>query len=265
MPFAVVVADANYGSVPTFLDELEARGLAYVVAVDADFGLRWPEEVRAAAAPPPPYSGRGRPRRTPLPPRHTAAALAAAIPDVAWRTVTWRRGTAGPLRKRVAALRLHRGVSGRGGNNRARVRTGPEGWFLVERPADGEEGDPKYYLSNLPADTPLDRLVALAHSRWTIEQFYEDAKGECGLADHQGRRWDSLHRHLALAMLAYSFLVLQRSAAGPDGVGLPPLRDRPVAPGRPPPDPRLAPARPRPLVRPVRPDLPLPAPPELTK
>ena len=77
-------------------------------------------------------------------------------------------------------------------------------------------------LANLPADTPLDRLVALAHSRWVVEQFYEEAKGECGLADHQGRRWDSLHRHLALAMLAYSFLVLQRAAPPAEG-GLPPL------------------------------------------
>jgi SRSO17 transposase len=265
VPFAVVVADANYGSTPAFLDGLEARGCAYVVAVDADFGLRWPEEVRAAAAPPPPYGGRGRPRKTPLPPRHTAAELAAAIPDAAWRTVTWRTGTAGPLRRRVAALRLHRGTGGRAGNTRARVTTGPEGWFLVERPAVGEEGDPKYYLSNLPPDTPLERLVALAHSRWVVEQFYEDAKGECGLADHQGRRWDSLHRHLALAMLAYTFLVLQRSGADPARVGLSPLRQRPLPSSRPPPDPHLAPAGPCPLVRPVRTDQPLPAAPELTK
>jgi SRSO17 transposase len=265
VPFAVVVADANYGSTPSFLDGLEARALAYVVAVDADFGLRWPAEVAAAAAPPPPYGGRGRPRKTPLPPRHTAAELAAAIPEDAWRTVTWRAGADGPLRRRVVALRLHRGTGSRAANTRARIRTGAEGWFLVERPADGEDGDPKYYLSNLPADTPLERLVALAHSRWTIEQFYEDAKGECGLADHQGRRWDSLHRHLALAMLTYSFLVLQRTGTAVAGAGFPPLRPRPVAPGGAPPDPRLAPARPRPLARPVRPDPPLPAATKLTK
>jgi hypothetical protein len=42
-----------------------------------------------------------------------------------------------------------------------------------------------------------------------IEQFYEDAKQECGLDDFQGRRWDGLHRHLALVMLAYIFLALQ--------------------------------------------------------
>jgi SRSO17 transposase len=57
----------------------------------------------------------------------------------------------------------------------------------------------------------LERLAALAKSRWAIEQFYEDAKGECGLSDYQGRRWEGLHRHLALSMLAYSFLMLHSS------------------------------------------------------
>jgi hypothetical protein len=51
--------------------------------------------------------------------------------------------------------------------------------------------------------------VELAHLRWSVEQFYEDAKGECGFDHFQGRSWTGLHRHLALVMLAYSFLMLQ--------------------------------------------------------
>jgi hypothetical protein len=54
----------------------------------------------------------------------------------------------------------------------------------------------------------LERLASLANSRWAVEQFYEDGKGECGLGDFQGRRWEGLHRHLALSMMAYSFLML---------------------------------------------------------
>ncbi len=56
----------------------------------------------------------------------------------------------------------------------------------------------------------------MAKSRWAIEQFYEDAKGECGLGDYQGRRWDGFHRHLALVMVAYSFLMLHSSDLGED-------------------------------------------------
>lgn len=62
---------------------------------------------------------------------------------------------------------------------------------------------------------------------WLIEQFYEDSKGECGLDDYQGRRWDGLHRHVALVMLAYSFLVHHRLAApGAAAGGFPPSTPR---------------------------------------
>jgi hypothetical protein len=60
----------------------------------------------------------------------------------------------------------------------------------------------------------LKRLVELVHLRWPVEQFYEDGKGECGLDHFQGRSWESLHRHLALVMLAYTFLMLQ--SLGPE-------------------------------------------------
>jgi SRSO17 transposase len=96
------------------------------------------------------------------------------------------------------------------------VSTGPEGWLIAERPLADEEGETKYYFSTLPADLSVERLGALAHSRWVIEQFYEDAKGECGLGDYQGRRWDGVHRHLALVMLAYSFLAIH-SSIHPEG------------------------------------------------
>ncbi len=90
----------------------------------------------------------------------------------------------------------------------------------------GEQAAPeiKYWFSSLPPQTSLERLVTLAHARWVIEQFYEDAKQECGLDDFQGRRWDGLHRHLALVMLAYSFLALQPLQLPlPAGEDFPPL------------------------------------------
>jgi hypothetical protein len=115
-----------------------------------------------------------------------------------------------------------------------RVYTGPQGWLLGERPVLGDHGDVKWYYSNLPVDTPLHRLVALAHSRCPVEQFYEDAKGECGLDHYQGRRWDGLHRHLAMVMLAYSFLARQRWTPA-DSAGFSPLRGAPVVSSDPPP------------------------------
>ena len=100
------------------------------------------------------------------------------------------------------------------------MHTGPEGWLLCERPLAGETGKkPKWYYANLPAKTPVLVLVRLAHSRWAVEQFYEENKGECGLDNYQGRRWDGLHRHLALVILADSFLVVQRLVASTEFEG----------------------------------------------
>jgi SRSO17 transposase len=105
-----------------------------------------------------------------------------------------------------------------------RVVTAAEGWLIAERPLrrsageeePAEEGELKYYYGSLGADESLERLAALSHSRWAIEQFYEDAKGECGLGDYQGRRWEGLHRHLALSMVTYSFLMVHSSELSED-------------------------------------------------
>jgi hypothetical protein len=82
----------------------------------------------------------------------------------------------------------------------------------------------------------IDRTVQTGKVRYPgqmvhvpMEQFYEDTKGECGLDHYQGRRWDGLPRHLALVMLAYSFLARQ-CWMPTDPVGFSPSRERPSFP-----------------------------------
>jgi SRSO17 transposase len=119
-------------------------------------------------------------------------------------TIAWHEHAGTVLRKQFAAVRVHWATGGAQlSTSHHQGTTGPEGWLLGER-------EVKWYFRNLPADTRLQRLVELAHSRWPTEQFYEDAKGKCGLDHYQGRRWDGLHRHLALVMPAYSFVTRQR-------------------------------------------------------
>jgi len=288
VPFAVVVADAGYGDTPAFLAGLEERGVPYVCGVASDFGVRLPQAVRQAAppGPPPAKRGRGQPKKPRPAPLLTVAAVGDALPPDAWQTVTWRDGShdptgaTGTLRKQFVALRVHR-ANGGGHlpNTNHRVSTGPEGWLLIERPrpdesgasgASGSSAERKYYVSSLPADTPLPRLVELAHARWAIEQFYEDAKGECGLDDYQGRRWDGLQRHLALVMLAYSFLAVQAlpQLAGPTGVdaaGAFPPGTPPQSAGGPSPNPGLAVPGSRPLAHRDQPDPSLPSTEKLTQ
>src|SRR5258708_32977127 len=131
------------------------------------------------------------------------------------------------MQVQAVALRVHWATgSALHSTSHSRVHTGPEGWLLAERPVpeavaespqptptetpEKEEEKIKYWFSVLPEDASVQRLILLAHARWVIEQFYEDAKQECGLDHFQGRSWEGLHRHLALVMLAYSFLMVYR-------------------------------------------------------
>jgi SRSO17 transposase len=233
VPFAWVVADAGYGDNPTFLQGLEARHGAYVVGVSSTFGVRLPDEVRAVALVLPRPRGRGQPKKPRPAPLYQAQAVLETLPAERWQTITWRQHDDMALRKQCVAVRVHWATGGaQFSTSHSRVSTGPEGWRLGERPVPGDHGDVKWYYSNLPPDTSLQRLVELAHSRWPIEQFYEDAKGECGLDDYQGRRWDGLHRHLALVMLAYSFVARQRWTPA-RSAGFSPLTGAPVVSGSP--------------------------------
>jgi SRSO17 transposase len=206
-----------------------------------------PAEVQAAAAQVPIYGGRGQPRKPRPAPLYTVKELIAAQPASAWQTIEWREGTKGTMQVQALAIRVHWATgSSLHSTSHSRVHTGPEGWLLAERPvpeavaddsqsppvepAEKEEEKIKYWFSVWPKESSLSRLVLLAHARWVIEQFYEDAKQECGLDHFQGRSWDGLHRHLALVMLAYSFLAWQRLQLPlPAGEVFPPLCDTKLA------------------------------------
>ncbi len=211
VPFAILVTEAGYG-IPTFLRALDERHLSSVCAVASDFGVRLPSEMEQVAIPPaePTKRKRGQPKKPRPAPRHDAQEITKAQPQEAWQTVEWREGSRGPLRTQLVALRVHAATGcARHSETHGRSWTGPEGWLLGERPLPGEEGEPKWFFSCLPAETALTRLVELAHRRWPVEQFYEDGKGECGLDPFQGHSGKGLHRHLALVMVAYTFLMLQ--------------------------------------------------------
>jgi len=218
-----VVADAGYGDQPSFLDGLETRGLPYAIGVSSTLRFRLAKDVEADPGDEtPPYSGRGRPRRAVTLadriPSREAAALIEALPSQAWRVVAWREGVKGGLVKRFARVKVYRaGLRG--------AASDTAGWLIGERPVEGHHGEEKYYFAWGLDQTSLGDLVELAHARWVIERFYQDAKGELGLDHYEGRSWNGFHRHIALVMLANSYLTL-RQCYGPEDIP-PPTRGEP--------------------------------------
>jgi SRSO17 transposase len=205
----VVQADGGYGDITSFRLGLEARELDYVVQVKGATSAQ-----PADAAPiTPPYSGRGRPRaaRYPAPPQ-SLRELALAAGHQTARPVSWRAGDRGPLTGRFVALRV------RPANDAQRHPDGglPGRWLLAEWP-EGKPEPVKYWLSNLPADTPLERLVALAKLRWRVEHDYRELKQCLGLDHYEGRSYRGLHHHLTCVSVAHAFLTCQRLQHRRDG------------------------------------------------
>ena len=87
------------------------------------------------------------------------------------------------------------------------------GWLRCERPLGGRTAT-KYYLSDLPPDTLLTHLVRLAHTRWAIEQHYQDFKTELGLDHFEGRSDPGWHHHMVISAVAYAFLQAERLRRG---------------------------------------------------
>jgi SRSO17 transposase len=147
VPHRCVVADADYGDNPNFLAGLEARQASYVVGVRTDFQVSL--------------------GRAPTSPVWRTDELLQTVPRWQWRTIRWRRGSKGWLRKKFVAVRGWR-VTSDGQCH--------EGWLVGERATQGQPEERKYFWSHLPLDTPLEVLAGYAHRRHTIEQFHEEAR-----------------------------------------------------------------------------------------
>ena len=187
----VALMDASYGSNSALRAGVSALALSYVAGIVST--------VKVRAAP-----DRGAPER-----RSSVKELALGLPKHAWRTITWREGSADPLRSRFARVRV-RTAPIRGAAKRA------EETLLIEWP-EGEAEPTKYWLSTLDEKISFRRLVDIAKMRWRIERDYQELKQEIGLGHYEGRGWPGFHHHGTLCIAAYGFLISERETIPPSG------------------------------------------------
>jgi len=201
--FGCVLADAGYGLSAPFRQGLSERGLHWAVGIP-----KHQKVYSADVAMVFPVAARGRPRQRHIPDTISVAAHT-MLETAQWRQVSWRRGTKGRLSARFAALRVRiaDGPTQRIHDMGAQHLPGEDVWVVGERRSTGER---KYYLSNLPADTPLKQLAGAIKARWVCEQAHQQLKEELGLDHFEGRSWTGLHRHALMTMIAYAFLQSRR-------------------------------------------------------
>ncbi|HEY2200293.1 MAG TPA: IS701 family transposase [Solirubrobacteraceae bacterium] len=207
----VVLADGAYGDNTQLRSGLEDRGLSYVLDVKGGTSA-YSEEVQRER---PDYKGRGRP---PVARYHQAPGslkeLALAAGKKAAKTVTWREGTRGKMSSRFLAVRVRpANIELRHAAHKADHDL-PVCWLICEWPSKASEPT-KYWLSNLPAETPLKDLVRLGKMRWRIEHDYRELKDALGLDHFEGRTYRGWNHHVTLVSIAQAFLTLERRRRPP--------------------------------------------------
>jgi SRSO17 transposase len=75
-----------------------------------------------------------------------------------------------------------------------------------------------YVLVFAPTGTSLEEIVEAFGARWTVEQCFEEAKGEVGLDEYEVRSWHGWYRHVTLSMLALAFLAALRANGDEDAL-----------------------------------------------
>ena len=192
--------DEWYGSKPSFLRALDDRQQRFVGEIPKDF-MGWidPPAVTERRE-----RGRGRKRRRMVVGSPEAASVEQlanchpALRDQDWQTWRIKDGDKGPIVWKVKHVMLH--VKDEEGLPRKCYHL-----LVCDNPLTGQR---KYFLSNAPADTPLNDLLRVAFSRWPIERCFQEQKGEVGLTDWEGRTWLGLQRHLILTAVSHLVLVI---------------------------------------------------------
>lgn len=197
VPCGWVLGDAVYGADRRLRAMLEGRGKPYLLGIRGNDGLE--AELGGDVG------------------RHAPEALAGALPPRAWRRLSAGAGTKGERLFDWARVRLAR-PSDEGGGALPRER-----WLLVRRSIADPE-DLAYFVVFGPAGLRLVDLARVAGRRWLVEECFEAAKQEVGLADYEVRSWHGWHRHATLAMLALALLAGLRAGLNvlKGGGGTPP-------------------------------------------
>jgi SRSO17 transposase len=215
VPHCAIIGDTFYGTDGGFRKTLREWKEPYVLAVKSTHISVVPEDT-TIIQPPEKNVGRGRPQihhnfpKTIHP--KTADQVAKELSENNWKTVEWSEGTKGKLSAKFYRMRVRVSNSGR--------PTEETGWLLFEKKKRREL---KVYICWGLDDAPLEKLVEIAHTRWVIEQGFKQMKGDLGLDDFEGRKWQGWHHHASMVMIAFCYLMLLRIKGVSSGEKLPTL------------------------------------------
>ena len=187
VPFGWATGDEVYGSDRKLRLWLEGEGISHVMAIKSNDKLwvlteKGPREVRADR-------------------------LVSLVDGSNWVRYSTGEGAKGPRVYGWAAVDIRP------------LKEPGKGYWLLARRSIAKPEELAYYVCFGPEGTTLEELVRVAGTRWTIEECFEEAKGQVGLDQYEVRKWDGWHRDMTLAMLAHAYLAVVRQQANALGSG----------------------------------------------
>lgn len=194
VPPAPVLGDEVYGASAEFRGRLRSLGLEYMLNAGGDL-LAWttPVKTRLAkkywdVADDQPSAG-------------SLANLSRSIGRRLWRSVTWSAADGTKRSTRIACLPVYLY------SDLDRL-TGewPQTWLVVDWP-DGDAEPYHLYTASFRHTPSPTRCLRLSRGRFVIEQCFQRKKTDLGFDHYEGRSWRGFHHHLALASVAYLFVL----------------------------------------------------------
>jgi SRSO17 transposase len=200
--FEWLTFDEGYGAKPEFLRQLDARNQWFVGEVPCSF-FAWARLPRTTQK----QEKQGRKRlkkrlvKGECPPIEVRKMLkySPVLRDQPWTKYCIKETDKGPIVWDVKECTIHIRSERNG------IPMDKPFRLIVARNAM-DENEIKYFVSNAPADEPLDHLLLAGFSRWRVERSFQDTKQKLGLGDYEGRCYTGLMRHLLLCTLSYYFL-----------------------------------------------------------
>ena len=83
----------------------------------------------------------------------------------------------------------------------------PQTWLVVDWP-EGQAAPYHLYLASFKSRPSAPRCLRLSRGRFASEQCFQRAKTDLGLDHYEGRSWRGFHHYLALAAVAYLFVLV---------------------------------------------------------
>jgi SRSO17 transposase len=190
--FWFVTFDEDYGKASQFWFELDALGQQAIGEVPANFHLFAQRPAYCS------FQRAHAPKRV-----DNIVRFSPLFREQAWRRVTIREATRGPIIWEVKAARVY--LADR--SQKPSRPTDRQYWLLLARNPD--TGEIKYFVSNAAGGAKLEDLLTAAFGRWQIELWFERAKQEAGFGKFEVRTYRSLLRHWFCSRLAMYFLAEQ--------------------------------------------------------